>query len=46
MMKAEELGELFDSGADISEYLDMYTLTKNGTQTKKLHHSLLNLQVL
>lgn len=36
-MKAEELDELFDSGADISEYLDMSTITKNGTQTKKVN---------
>ena len=34
-MKAGELDELFDSGADITEYLDMSTVTKNGTQTKK-----------
>jgi len=37
MMKAEELDELFDSGEDISEYLDMSTLTKNQTQTKKVN---------
>ena len=36
-MKAEELDELFDSGEDISEYLDMSTLTKNQTQTKKVN---------
>jgi hypothetical protein len=36
-MKAEELDELFDSGADISEHLDMSTVTKNGTQTKKVN---------
>ncbi len=37
MMKAEELDKLFDSGADITEYLDMSTLTKNGTKTKKVN---------
>ena len=37
MMKAEELDELFDSGADITEHLDMSTITKNGTQTKKVN---------
>ena len=36
-MKAEELDELFDSGADITEHLDMSTITKNGTQTKKVN---------
>ncbi len=37
MMKAEELDELFDNGEDISEHLDMSTLIKNGTQTKKVN---------
>ena len=37
MMKAEELDKLFDSGEDISDYLDMSTITKNGTQTKKVN---------
>ncbi len=37
MMKAEELDELFDNGEDITEYLDMSTLTKNGTRTKKVN---------
>jgi hypothetical protein len=36
-MKAEELDELFDSGEDITKHLDMSTLTKNGTQTKKVN---------
>jgi hypothetical protein len=36
-MKAEELDALFDSGEDISEHLDMSTLTKNATQTKKVN---------
>ncbi|MDO8454338.1 MAG: CopG family transcriptional regulator [Sulfurimonas sp.] len=36
-MKAKELDELFDSGADISVYLDMSTLVKNQTQTKKVN---------
>ena len=37
MMKAEELDELFDNGEDITQYLDMSTLTKNQTQTKKVN---------
>ena len=37
MMKAKELDALFDSGEDITQYLDMSTLTKNGTQTKKVN---------
>ncbi len=37
MMKAEELDELFDSGEDITQYLDMSTLTKNQIQTKKVN---------
>jgi len=37
MMKAEELDELFDRGEDITQYLDMSTLTKNQTQTKKVN---------
>ena len=36
-MKAEELDKLFDSGADITEHLDMSTLIKNGTHTKKVN---------
>ncbi len=36
-MKAEELDKLFDESEDISEYLDMSTLTKNATQTKKVN---------
>ncbi|MBN2768817.1 MAG: CopG family transcriptional regulator [Campylobacterales bacterium] len=36
-MKAEELDKLFDSGEDITKHLDMSTLTKNGTQTKKVN---------
>ncbi len=36
-MKAKELDALFDSGEDITQYLDMSTLTKNGTQTKKIN---------
>ncbi len=36
-MKAEELDELFDNGEDITQYLDMSTLTKNQTQTKKVN---------
>ncbi len=36
-MKAKELDALFDSGEDITQYLDMSTLTKNGTQTKKVN---------
>jgi hypothetical protein len=36
-MKAEELDELFDSGENITKHLDMSTLTKNGTQTKKVN---------
>ncbi len=37
MMKAEELDELFDSGEDITQHLDMSTLTKNQNQTKKVN---------
>ena len=36
-MRAEELDELFDSGADMTEHLDMSTLTKNRAQTKKVN---------
>ena len=36
-MKAKELDALFDSGENITQYLDMSTLTKNGTQTKKIN---------
>ncbi len=36
-MKAEELDALFDSGADITEHLDMSTLKRNGMQTKKVN---------
>lgn len=36
-MKAEELDKLFDSGADISEHLDMSTISKNQTQSKKVN---------
>lgn len=34
-MKAEELDKLFDSGEDITKHLDMSTMVKNQTQTKK-----------
>lgn len=37
MMKAKELDALFDSGEDITQYLDLSTLSKNGTQTKKVN---------
>lgn len=36
-MKAKELDALFDSGEDITQYLDLSTLSKNGTQTKKVN---------
>jgi hypothetical protein len=37
MMKAEELDELFDSGEDISEHLDLTTAKRIGTQPKKVN---------
>ena len=37
MMKAEELDELFDSGEDISEHLDLSTAKRIGTQPKKVN---------
>jgi len=36
-MKAEELDELFDSGEDISEHLDLTTAKRIGTQPKKVN---------
>ncbi len=36
-MTAEELDELFDKGEDITPYLDMSTVTKNNTKTRKVN---------
>lgn len=36
-MKAEKLDELFDSGEDISEHLDLTSAKRIGTQPKKVN---------